>query len=56
MMKETKEMLAEVSYLVNCRPMQPNPAMGEDSFICPHDIIMADQTSLPHLRKFLTTI
>lgn len=40
MMKETKEMLAEVSYLVNCRPMQPNPAMGEDSFICPHDIIM----------------
>ena len=24
--------LAEASYLVNCRPMQPNPSMGEDFF------------------------
>ena len=39
--------LAEASYLVNCRPMQPSPAMGEDSFICPNDIIMGRSDKLP---------
>jgi len=43
--------LAEASYLVNCRPMQPSPAMGEDSFICPNDIIMSRSDKLPPLAE-----
>ena len=39
--------LAEASYLVNCRPMQPNPGMGEDGFICPNDIIMGRSDKAP---------
>ena len=39
--------LAEASYLVNCRPMQPNPSMGEDGFICPNDIIMGRSDKAP---------
>ena len=39
--------LAEASYMVNCRPMQPNPAMGEDGFICPNDIIMGRSSKSP---------
>ena len=44
--------LAEASYLVNCRPMQPNPAMGEDSFICPNDIIMGRSDKAPAEGEF----
>ena len=43
--------LAEASYLVNCRPMQPSPAMGEDSFICPNDIIMGRSDKQPPLAE-----
>ena len=43
--------LAEASYLVNCRPMQPSPAMGEDSFICPNDIIKGRSDKLPPLAQ-----
>ena len=42
---------AEASYLVNCRPMQPSPAMGEDSFICPNDIIKGRSDKLPPLAQ-----
>ena len=45
--------LAEASYLVNCRPMQPSPAMGEDGFICPNDIIMGRSDKLPPLGTVL---
>ena len=41
--------LAEASYLVNTRPLQPNPAMGEDGFICPNDIIMGRSDKAPPL-------
>ena len=41
--------LAEASYLVNCRPMQPNPAMGEDGFICPNDMMMGRSDKKPPL-------
>ena len=44
--------LAEASYLVNCRPMQPSPAMGEDSFICPNYIMMGRSDKLPRLLRF----
>ena len=33
-------LLAESSYHVNSRPLQPNPRGGEDGFICPNDILM----------------
>ena len=32
-------LLSEASYLVNSRPLQPNPTAGEDGFICPNDIL-----------------
>ena len=43
--------LAEASYLVNCRPMQPNPTMGEDGFICPNDIIMGRSDKAPPVEE-----
>ena len=33
-------LLSEASYLVNSRPLQPNPTAGEDGFICPNDVMM----------------
>ena len=39
--------LAEASYLVNCRPLQLNPTAGDDSFICPNDLLMGRSTKQP---------
>ena len=47
--------LAEASYLVNTRPLQPNPAMGEDGFICPNDIIMGRSDKAPPLGDIFDT-
>ena len=33
-------LLSEASYLVNSRPLQPNPTAGDDGFICPNDVMM----------------
>ena len=44
--------LAEASYLVNTRPLQPNPNMGEDGFICPNDLIMGRSDKRPPLDQF----
>ena len=44
--------LAEASYLVNCRPMQPNPTMGDDGFICPNDIMMGRSDKAPPDGEF----
>ena len=41
--------LYEASYLVNCRPLQPNPTMGEDGFICANDIMMGRSDKSPPL-------
>ena len=41
--------LSEASYLVNSRPLQPNPALGEDGFICPNDIMMGRSDKSPPL-------
>ena len=43
--------LAEASYLVNCRPLQPSPEMGEDGFISPNDIMMGRSDKLPPLTE-----
>ena len=32
-------LLSEASYLVNSRPLQPNPTSGDDGYICPNDIL-----------------
>ena len=47
--------LAEASYLVNTRPLQPNPAMGEDGFICPNDLIMGRSDKAPPLVDIFDT-
>ena len=47
--------LAEASYLVNTRPLQPNPTMGEDGFICPNDIIMGRSDKAPPLGDIFDT-
>ena len=36
---ELDTLLSEASYLVNSRPLQPNPVHGEDGFLCPNDIL-----------------
>lgn len=36
---ELDTLLSEASYLINCRPLQLNPSVGEDSFICANDIL-----------------
>ena len=36
---ELDTLLAEASYLVNSRPLQPNPTLGEDAFISPNDVL-----------------
>ena len=43
--------LAEASYLVNTRPLQPNPTMGDDGFICPNDILMGRSDKAPPLGE-----
>ena len=47
--------LAEASYLINCRPLQPNPTMGEDGFICPNDIIMGRSDKTPPMEEIFDT-
>ena len=39
--------LAEASYLVNCRPLQLSPTLGDDGFICPNDLIMGRSDKAP---------
>ena len=36
---ELDTLLSEASYLINCRPLQYNPSVGEDSFLCANDIL-----------------
>ena len=47
--------LAEASYLVNCRPLQISPTLGDDGFICPNDIIMGRSDKAPVLDYILDT-
>ena len=44
---ELDTLLSEASYLVNSRPLQPNPSLGEDSFICPNDILFGRSDKEP---------
>ena len=39
--------LAEASYLVNCRPLQPHPGIGEDGYVCPNDVLMGRSDKAP---------
>ena len=48
--------LAEATYLVNCRPLQPNPTMGEDGFICPNDILMSRSDKLPGIEELYSSL
>ena len=49
--------LAEASYLINCRPLQISPTLGDDSFICPNDIIMGRSDKAPVIcNNFDTTL
>ena len=43
--------LAEASYLINTRPLQPNPTMGEDGFIFPNDLIKGRSDKNPPLEQ-----
>ena len=36
---ELDTLLSECSYLVNCRPLQPNPTHGDEGFICANDLL-----------------
>ena len=45
--EELDSALQQASYLVNCRPLQLNPTTGDDSFICPNDILMGRSTKNP---------
>ena len=40
-------LLSEASYLVNSRPLQPNPTAGEDGFICPNDVMFGRSDMSP---------
>ena len=39
--------LSEASYIVNSRPLQLNPTMGEDGFIRPNDILFGRSDNAP---------
>ena len=47
--------LAEASYLVNCRPLQISPKLGDDGFICPNDIIMGRSDKAPVIDNAFDT-
>ena len=48
--------LAECSYLVNCRPLQLNPGPGgEDSYLCPNDFLMGRSDKSPAMGEFEAT-
>ena len=44
---ELDTLLAEASYLVNCRPLQLNPVHGEDGYICANDILFGRSDKEP---------
>ena len=44
---------SEASYLVNCRPLQLNPTTGDDSYICPNDLLMGRSDKAPVYDVFL---
>lgn len=50
---ETETMLFEASYMVNSRPLLYHPHGGEDSFICPNDILFGRSSKNPPLLKFI---
>ena len=52
---ELDTLLAEASYLVNSRPLQPNPTLGEDSFICPNDILFGRSDLSPPVNVVTDT-
>ena len=49
---ELDTLLSEASYLVNSRPLQPYPALGEDAFICANDILFGRSDRDPPLADF----
>ena len=49
---ELDTLLSEASYLVNSRPLQPYPTLGEDAFICPNDILFGRSDRDPPLADF----
>ena len=52
---ELDALLSEASYLVNSRPLQLNPSMGEDSFICPNDILFGRSDMEPPAGVIMDT-
>ena len=40
-------LLSEASYLTNTRPLQLNPTLGEDGYICPNDILFGRSDMCP---------
>ena len=40
-------LLSETSYLTNTRPLQLNPTLGEDGYICPNDILFGRSDMCP---------
>ena len=49
---ELDTLLSEASYLVNSRPLQPYPTLGEDAFICPNDLLFGRSDRDPPLADF----
>ena len=49
---ELDTLLSEASYLVNSRPLQPYPSLGEDGFICPNDLLFGRSDREPPLADF----
>ena len=46
---ELDTLLAEASYLINSRPLQPYPNLGEDGFICANDLLFGRSDMEPPL-------
>ena len=40
-------LLSEASYIVNSRPLQPNPTAGDDGFLCPNDVMFGRSDMSP---------
>ena len=52
---ELDTLLSEASYLVNCRPLQHNPSLGEDGFLCPNDILFGRSDRDPPMTDIADT-
>ena len=52
---ELDTLLSEASYLVNSRPQQHNPSLGEDGFLCPNDILFGRSDMEPPMADIEDT-